>query len=72
MLDGCQHHALERGGVWRAVARLEVVVEEPLVDVLTGPHQRLPVSLGQVAADPEVAGVMRSRADRLGQRHRLL
>ena len=61
IVGGWQHHALERRGVWRALARLELVVEEPLVDVVADLDQRLPVLLGESPADTEVAGVVDGR-----------
>jgi hypothetical protein len=58
---GRQHHALECGGVWRGLARLELVVEESLVDLVADLQQRIPVGFGEQASDPEVAGVVDGR-----------
>ena len=51
----------KRRGVWRALARLKLVVEEALVDLMADLDQRLPVVLGESSADAEVAGVVDGR-----------
>ena len=43
------------------MARLELVVEEALVDLVADRDERLPVLLGQAPADAEVAGVVDGR-----------
>jgi hypothetical protein len=60
-VGGRQHHALERRGVWRALAGVELVVEQPLVDLVSDLHQRVPVGGGRAAADAEVVRVVDGR-----------
>jgi len=43
------------------LARLELVVEEALVDLIADGDERAPVFLGQSSADAEVAGVVDGR-----------
>jgi hypothetical protein len=57
-VGGWQHHALKGGGVRRALAGVELVVEQPLVDLVADVDQGVPVGGGEQAADPEVAGVV--------------
>jgi hypothetical protein len=53
----CQHDAFKERGVWCALARVELVVEAPLVDVMSDVDQRVSVRVGEEPADAEVAGV---------------
>jgi hypothetical protein len=43
------------------VARVKLVVQEPLVDLMSDVDQRVPVLVGEEPADPEVAGVVDPR-----------
>src|SRR2546426_925981 len=58
---GGKDDAFERRGVGRAGARLKLGVEQPLVDLVADLEQRLEVSVGEQAADAEVAGVVDGR-----------
>ena len=58
---GWQHHALEQRGVWRALARVKLVVEQSLVDLVPDIDERVTVGVGEHPADGEVAGVVDGR-----------
>jgi hypothetical protein len=55
-MGGRQHHTLKRRGVRRALARLKLGSEQPLVDLMADLEQRVPVLRGDAPADGEVAG----------------
>ncbi len=58
---GRQDDARERDCVGRAGARLELGVEQALVDVVADSDERVPVGVGQEPADAEVGGVVDGR-----------
>ena len=58
---GWQHHALKERGVWCASARVKLVVEESLVDLVADVDQLVPVLVGEESSDTEVAGVVDGR-----------
>jgi len=60
-MGGRQHHTLKRRGVRRALARLKLGSEQPLVDLMADLQQCIPVLAGDAPADPEVAGVVDGR-----------
>jgi hypothetical protein len=60
-VGGWQHHALKERGVWCASARVKLVGEQALVDLMADIDQRVPVLVGQQPADTEVAGVVDRR-----------
>jgi len=49
---------VEGGGVGRALARLELVVQESLVDLVADVDERVPVGVGEHPADPKVPRVV--------------
>jgi hypothetical protein len=58
---GSRHHALNQRGVWSASARVKLVVQQALVDLVGDVDQRLPVLVGEKPADAEAVAVVDGR-----------